>query len=116
VAETKREKKEMKMSKNYCDLDVAKYIAEENTDAKTRYDIAQILKAYRQLGYNSPTLYHASYLMQKQIPVETTIESDFDSETRNYAASSLVDALLESCENHEQRIELSVNLLGYDPR
>jgi hypothetical protein len=54
------------MSKNYCDLDVAKYIAEENTDAKTRYDIAQILKAYRQLGYNSPTLYHASYLMQKQ--------------------------------------------------
>jgi hypothetical protein len=54
------------MIKNYCDISVAKYIAEENKDAKTRYDIAQILKAYRQLGYNSATLYHASYLMQKQ--------------------------------------------------
>jgi len=136
VVETKREKKETKMSKNYCDLDVAKYIAEENTDAKTRYDIAQILKAYRQLGYNSPTLYHASYLMQKQIPVESTIDPDFDSEeiadrlqlehswtqsrydqeTRNYAASSLVDALLASCDTQAERIELSVNLLGYDPR
>ena len=54
------------MSKNYCAIDVAKYIAEQNTDAKTRYDIAQILKAYRQLGYDSTTLYHASYLMQRQ--------------------------------------------------
>jgi hypothetical protein len=54
------------MTKNYCVISVAKYIAEQNKDAKTRYDIAQIIKAYRQLGYNSPTLYHASYLMQKQ--------------------------------------------------
>ncbi len=40
----------------------------------------------------------------------------FDDETRNNAANELVSALLDSCENHEQRIELSVNLLGYDPR
>ena len=124
------------MSKNYCDLDVAKYIAEQNQDAKSRFDIAQILKAYRQLGYNSPTLYHASYLMQKQIPVETTIDSDFDAdeiadrlqlehtwtksrfdqETREYAASTLVDALLASCESQAERTELSISLLGYDPR
>ena len=40
----------------------------------------------------------------------------FDQETRNYAVSSLVDSLLASCETKEERIELSVNLLGYDPR
>lgn len=40
----------------------------------------------------------------------------FDQETRNYAANSLLDALLASCDNHEERIELSINLLGYDPR
>ena len=40
----------------------------------------------------------------------------FDQETRNYAASSLVDALIASCESQEERIELSINLLGYDPR
>jgi hypothetical protein len=36
--------------------------------------------------------------------------------TRNYAANTLLDALLDSCESQEERIELSVNLLGYDPR
>lgn len=45
-----------------------------------------------------------------------TIAEQFDQETRNYAASSLVDALLASCDTHKERIELSVNLLGYDPR
>ena len=40
----------------------------------------------------------------------------FDQETRNYAANTLLDALLASCESQEERIELSVNLLGYDPR
>lgn len=45
-----------------------------------------------------------------------TIEERFDQETREYAASSLVDALLASCDTQEERIELSVNLLGYDPR
>lgn len=55
---------------NACNLDVAQYIADENTDAKTRYDIAQILRAYRALGYNSATLYAASYRMQKQAGTE----------------------------------------------
>jgi hypothetical protein len=36
----------------------------------------------------------------------------FDDETRNHAANDLVSALLASCENHKQRIELSINLLG----
>lgn len=40
----------------------------------------------------------------------------FDDETRNNAANDLVSALLASCDNHAERIELSVNLLGYDPR
>lgn len=40
----------------------------------------------------------------------------FSEEIRNYAANSLVDALLASCETQDERIELSVNLLGYDPR
>lgn len=40
----------------------------------------------------------------------------FDQETRENAASTLIDALLASCESQEERIELSVNLLGYDPR
>ncbi len=40
----------------------------------------------------------------------------FDKETRDYAANTLVDALLASCESQDERIELSVNLLGFDPR
>jgi len=40
----------------------------------------------------------------------------FPQETRNYAANTLLDALLASCETQSERIELSVNLLGYDPR
>lgn len=40
----------------------------------------------------------------------------YPEDVRNNAANDLVSALLDSCENHEQRIELSVNLLGYDPR
>jgi len=40
----------------------------------------------------------------------------FNQETRDYAASTLLDALLASCESQSERIELSINLLGYDPR
>jgi hypothetical protein len=40
----------------------------------------------------------------------------FPIEIRNYAANTLVDALLASCESQDERIELSVNLLGFDPR
>lgn len=52
---------------------------------------------------------------RQQLELSWTI-SRFDQETRDYAASTLVDALLASCETHAERIELSVNLLGYDPR
>jgi len=52
---------------------------------------------------------------RQRIELDCT-QSRYDQETRNYAASSLVDALLESCDTQAERIELSVNLLGYDPR
>jgi len=57
----------------------------------------------------------ASVTDRQRIELDCT-QSRYDQETRNYAASSLVDALLASCDTHEERIELSVNLLGYDPR
>jgi len=40
----------------------------------------------------------------------------FDQETREYAASTLVDAVLASCESQAEQTELSISLLGYDPR
>lgn len=49
---------------DYCDLQVAKFIADENKDCRTRSSIARILWAYYQHGYNVPTLLHASLLMQ----------------------------------------------------
>lgn len=50
-------------------------------------------------------------------PFELLLDFEtYDQETRDHAASTLVDALLSSCETQEERIELSVNLLGYDPR
>lgn len=45
-----------------------------------------------------------------------TIAEQFSDEVRDYAASTLVDALLASCETQEERIELGISLLGYDPR
>ena len=47
-----------------CNIETAQYIARENRDCRTRPAIAAILWAYRQLGYNNPTLHHASHLMQ----------------------------------------------------
>lgn len=55
-------------------------------------------------------------MKMNQVNFEECPCEGFSEETRNYAASSLVDALLASCETQEERIELSVNLLGYDPR
>lgn len=51
-----------------------------------------------------------------QVNFETKPCESFPEETRNYAVNTLVDALLASCETQDERIELSVNLLGYDPR
>jgi xanthine dehydrogenase molybdopterin-binding subunit B len=55
------------------------------------------------------------YMLNSQVNFEQQ-PSDYPQEIRDNAASELVTALLASCDNQEQRIELSVSLLGYDPR
>lgn len=54
--------------------------------------------------------------IMNEVNFETKPCESFPVEIRNYAVNTLVDALLESCESQDERIELSVNLLGYDPR
>ena len=70
---------------------------------------------------DSSVLVNGYLISKKEIRDRQRIElnwtqSRYNQETRNDAASSLVDALLASCDTQEERIELSVNLLGYDPR
>lgn len=53
-------------AKSTCDLSVAKLLEREHkNDCKTRRDIAKIIRSYRSLGYNGPTLYEASYRLQR---------------------------------------------------
>ncbi len=52
---------------------------------------------------------------RQQLEISWT-QSRYDQETREHAASTLIDALIASCETQKERIELSINLLGYDPR
>jgi len=47
----------------------------------------------------------------EQLPCES-----FPREVRDNAANELVTALLDSCDSQDERTELAVNLLGYDPR
>jgi hypothetical protein len=42
--------------------------------------------------------------------------NEYDTDTRQDACNSLVDALLASCETQAERASLAVALLGYDPR
>lgn len=88
-----------------------------NTDLdleNTTYDRSQ----YWVANANGIDFEIANRVIEYRMKQETHNElfNRFSDETRNYAASSLVDALLASCESQEERIELSVNLLGYDPR
>jgi len=70
---------------------------------------------------DSSVLVNGYLISKKEIRDRQRIELDwaqsrYDQETRENAASTLIDALLASCESQAERIELSVNLLGYDPR
>lgn len=68
--------------------------------------------------YSTETLCRScamEYLDRREVE-KAWFEEQFSEDVRNYAASSLVAALLSSCESQEERIELSINLLGYDPR
>jgi hypothetical protein len=55
-------------------------------------------------------------IRERQILELSYTKNRFDQETRENAANELVSALLASCETHEERIQLSISLLGYDPR
>jgi len=75
--------------------------------------------ATTELDIENPTYERSQYFVSNRNGIDFTIANricDYPEDVRNNAANDLVSALLDSCENHEQRIELSVNLLGYDPR
>jgi hypothetical protein len=50
----------------YCDIEIADKLAKLCFNAVyTRQDIAKLVKALRKFGYNSATLYEASFKMQQ---------------------------------------------------
>lgn len=62
----------------------------------------------------APTISDKSFESLLDFP--KTIAEQFDQETREHAANTLIDALLASCENQTEKTKLCISLLGYDPR
>jgi len=55
-------------------------------------------------------------IVQLRKPCKVRKANEYDDDTRQDACNTLVDSLLASCENQDERTRLAVALLGYDPR